>query len=544
MVVLTCRNDQIFNEIGINIITMKLSLSLSQKPPFALAYSAKQVLENEASIAKNQGVALFDLMQSAGGAVFAELLKSWPNTKHIIIVCGKGNNGGDGFVVAKLAQQANIKVSVILTCQISQLTGDALLAYQAMMSVGVSLIVDNAEKNNLDGLTVMKNFTGEVIVDALFGIGFSGKLSSSLQALVLSINSHPANVISIDVPSGLCATTGQVQGAETEIQAVIADITVTFIVYKQGLLTGQAANFVGKLLLAPLAINFIFTEQVQSHYYYSQYTVPLTLAKRLPASHKGNSGLLLAVGGGEGMPGAIRLASEAALRCGAGLVAVSCHKNNQGFMVNGRPELMLAPTTSDLLVNSTQLHNAKTYLIGPGLGLGNEAKQLFELLCESSQAQHKRMTLDADALILLSQTEKYNQHWVLTPHPKEAAALLGCEVASIEADRFAAVRAISNQYGGICLLKGAGTLISDGERVFINNSGNAGMASGGMGDVLSGIITALMMQSDNIFYATCLAAYIHGASADIIANNNGQRGLLASDLFIPLQQLLNGLTPK
>lgn len=523
---------------------MKLLSSLSQKPPRVSVYSAKQVLQNEASIAHKQGIVLYDLMQSAGSAVFAELLKKWPTTTHIIILCGKGNNGGDGFIVAKLARQAKIKVTVILTCKISQLTADALFAYQAMISTGVSLILDNGEKNSKQSLALIKKFSGEIIVDALFGIGFSGKLSSSFQALVLSINRHPAKVISIDVPSGLCATTGRVEGDITGTQAVIADITVTFIVYKQGLLTGQAANFVGKLLLAPLAINHAFIEQVPSYHYYSQYTVPLNIIKRLPASHKGDSGLLLAVGGGEGMPGAIRLASEAALRCGAGLVAVSCHESNQGVIVNGRPELMLAPTTSELLANANQLHNAKVYLIGPGLGRGNQAKNLVELLCQTTQAQEKRMTVDADALIWLSQSKKYYQHWVLTPHPKEAAALLNCDVATIEADRFAAVRAISKQYGGICLLKGAGTLISDGEQVVINNSGNAGMASGGMGDVLSGIITALMMQSDNIFYATCLAAYIHGAAADIIANNNGQRGLLASDLFIPLQQLLNGLQPK
>lgn len=521
---------------------MKLLLSLSQKPPLASVYSANQVLENEASIAHHQGIVMYDLMQSAGAAVFAQLLKSWPSTQHILVLCGKGNNGGDGFVVAKLAHQAKIKVSIILTCDVSQLAGDALLAYQAMTSVGVSLIVGNADNENehAKSLATIKKFTGEVIVDALFGIGFTGQLNPFIQALVSSINHHYANVISIDVPSGLCATTGQVQGVSRATQAIIADITVTFIVYKQGLLTGQAANFVGKLLLAPLAMNNAFTNQIKTNHYVVQYAFPLSQPNRLPASHKGDSGLLLTIGGGEGMPGAIRLASEAALRCGAGLVSVSCHENNQTSIINGRPELMLAPATSALLVNSTQLTKAKAYLIGPGLGQSHEAEKLFELLCKTSQAQHKPITLDADALIILSKSKKYYANWVLTPHPKEAAALLHCDLASIAADRFCAVRAIANQYGGICLLKGAGTLISDGERVFINNSGNAGMASGGMGDVLSGIITALVMQSDNIFYATCLAAYIHGASADIIANKNGQRGLLASDLFIPLQQLLNG----
>lgn len=520
---------------------MKLPLSLSQKPPMVSVYSAEQVLENEAKVARSQNIAMYDLMQGAGTAIFLQILKSWPDTKHILILCGKGNNGGDGFVVAKLAHQKNIKVTVLLTCAVSQLKGDALLAYQAMKSIGVALIVENtAENNNAESLAIIKNFTGTVIVDALFGIGFSGRLKPNLQKVVSSINHHDAKVISVDIPSGLCATTGQVHGTDIAEQAIIANVTLTFIVYKQGLLTGQAANFVGKLMLAALAIKTTFTKQVKTKYYYSQYKLPLTLASRLAASHKGDNGLLLAVGGCKAMPGAIRLASEAALRCGAGLVAVSSHKENQAFIINGRPELMLAPTTSALLANSVQLNKARVYLIGPGLGLNDEAEQLFQLICQTSRINNKTAVLDADALILLSKTKQYSKHWILTPHPKEAAALLHCDVASIEADRFTAVINISRQYGGVCLLKGAGSLISDGECVVINNSGNAGMASGGMGDVLSGIISAIVMQSDSIFYATCLAAYIHGASADIIANNNGQRGLLASDLFIPLQQLLNG----
>jgi len=519
---------------------MKLSTSLSQSPVTTSVYSAKQVLENEANVAQSQNIALFELMHSAGAAVFEQLLKSWPNTEHILVLCGKGNNGGDGFIVALLAHKANIKIDVLLMCNVDELKGDALLAYQAMTTAGVVLIKHNiASSENCQGLSVIKSFSGDVIVDALFGIGFKGQLTKPLQNLVKGINYHDAKVISVDVPSGLCATTGQVQGEEIAEQAIIADVTVTFIAYKQGLLTGQAANFVGKLLLAPLAINKAFIKQITTDTSYSQFSIPLELPKRLAASHKGDSGLLLAIGGGLGMPGAIRLASEAALRCGVGLVSVSCHQQNQALVQSGRPELMLAPTTSILLELSQPFKKAKGYLIGPGLGQGNEAELLFKLTCESSRINNKFMVVDADALTLLSQSKQYYSNWVLTPHPKEAGTLLQCDVATIEADRFSAVRAIATQYGGVCLLKGAGSLISDGKRVVINNSGNAGMASGGMGDVLSGVISALILQSDSIYSATCLAAYIHGAAADIIANKNGQRGLLASDLFIPLQQLLN-----
>jgi len=525
---------------------MKLSLSLSQKLPMTSVYSAKQLLENEANGAQSQNISLFNLMQHAGSAVFKQLLKSWPNVGHILILCGKGNNGGDGFILAKLAHQENIKVDVLLTCNVDKLKGDALQAYQYMVKAGCVLnahsldeLDSSGESQCTAGIDIIRNFTGGVIIDALFGIGFTGKLSTNIRRLVACINQSSANVISIDVPSGLCATTGQVQGETTETQAVIADITVTFIAYKQGLITGKAANFVGKLILVSLDLNNAFRKQIATNNYYAELSTPLQLGTRLAASHKGDSGSVLAVGGDVGMPGAIRLAGEAALRCGAGLVSVSCHPQNQALVHNGRPELMLAPSTAELLRKSQQFNKAKGFLIGSGLGRSFEAEQLFSLVYESSNKDNKFMVVDADGLALLSCSNRNYQNWVLTPHPKEAAALLNCEVADIEADRFKAVRSIAEKYGGICLLKGAGTLISDGQVVLINNSGNAGMASGGMGDVLSGVISALVLQSEDLFSATCLAAYIHGAAADIIANKNGQRGLLASDLFIPLQQLLN-----
>lgn len=520
---------------------MKLSTSLSQRLANTSVYSAKQVLENEAKVAQSQNIAMYELMKNAGQAAFDELIKHWPHSKSILVLCGKGNNGGDGFVVAKLAQQANIHVDVIITCPIDKLKADALIAYQEMINSGVLDIKEQQTEEELHhNIAHIESYQGDVIVDALFGIGFFGLLDADMQQLVSSINKQSIGVLSIDVPSGLCTTTGSVKGENIAVQAVIAEVTVTFIVIKQGLLTGLAANFVGKLVLAPLMMNKAFISQISSTVHYTTLKHNLYIPNRRASSHKGDIGMLLTVGGGEGMPGAIRLASEAALRCGVGLVSVSCHHKNQTSVINGRPELMLAATNSENLANSLQLNKSKALLIGPGLGQGEEANKLLDLLYQHSIESKKVMVADADALTLLSQREYQNDSWILTPHPKEAAALLHCDVTTVESDRFKAVREIANKYGGICLLKGAGTLISDGEQVFINNSGNAGMASGGMGDVLSGVIAAILMQSDNNFYATCLAAYIHGAAADIIAQHNGQRGLLASDLFLPLQQLLNG----
>lgn len=517
----------------------KVFMSLPQLPlakhNWQCTYSAKQVLQNEALVAQHQGLAMFTLMSRAGGSAFETLQQAWSKAQSILVVCGKGNNGGDGFVIARLAHLANMQVKVLITCDVESLKGDALLAYQNMVSAGVTEVTTD---HLVEQIT---SFSGDIIVDALFGIGFYGALTSSMEELVTAINANTAPVLSVDIPSGLCATTGAVE----EALAVIADVTVTFIVYKQGLLTGQAANFIGELILADLSLGESFEQQVTCHHYF-QKAFPLNnnssiLTKRLKTSHKGTIGQVLAVGGGEGMPGAIRLASEAALRCGAALVAVSCHQDNQALVFNGRPELMLAPSQASKLAGASALINAKVLLVGPGLGQTDWSQALFDSLIIPivNGKKNENIVLDADALTLLAKTDYVCSRWVLTPHPKEAAMLLGCDTATIEANRFHAVKAIAKKYGGICVLKGAGSLISDGETVVINGTGNAGMASGGMGDVLSGIIAALILQTEDYFVATCFAVYIHGAAGDIIAARQGQRGILASDLFAPLQRLVN-----
>lgn len=514
-------------------------MSLSQLPVakhnWHCAYSAKQVLENEGRVAQNQQLAMYQLMERAGSAAFEQLQLHWPNAQSILVLCGKGNNGGDGFVIARLAHLANLHVTVLITCDVKSIKGDALLAYQNMISVGVTDIMIE------DLIEQVKLFTGDMIVDALFGIGFYGSLATPMDQLVSAINTNTADVLSVDIPSGLCASTGLVENAS----AVIAKITVTFIVYKQGLLTGQSANFVGKLILADLLLGDAFKQQVTCHHYFQKeyplYDGANFLSKRLNTSHKGTIGQILTIGGGVGMPGAIRLASEAALRSGAALVAVCCHQDNQTLVLNGRPELMLAPNNAKELANSSAVDKAKVLLLGPGLGQNEWSQSLFDLIVTHfiNGKKNEKLVIDADGLTLLAKTNYFCNRWVLTPHPKEAATLLGCDTATIEADRFHAVQAIAKKYGGICVLKGAGSLISDGQTVVINSTGNAGMASGGMGDVLSGIVAALILQTENYFVATCLAVYIHGAAGDIIEERQGQRGMLASDLFLPLQRLVN-----
>lgn len=508
---------------------------LSQSLP-QLAYDAKQVQQNEPKIAAIQGVSMYSLMENAGAAVFSQIKCSYDQLTSLLVVCGKGNNGGDGFIVARLAAQAGIKVVVLLVsespAELNNIKGDALTALNALHNTEVNII----QTSELAlAVKVVTEFNGGLIVDCIFGIGFKGQLSPFLKILITTINEHDTPVLSVDIPSGLSADTGNVDST-----AIIAQQTVSFIVLKRGLLTGQSANYVGELYLADLGVGVLFSQKVASKIFIQgQKNLPI-LPKRQAASHKGNVGLALAVGGNEGMPGAIRLSAEAALRSGVSLIAVCCHHKSQSMVFSERPEIMLAPATSVGLAQSRVFNKARVFIVGPGLGQNHWAKQLFSLV--SNQAQP--CVIDADALQLLSQSiingsQRFKNNWVLTPHSGEAASLLACSIADIEADRFNAVINIANKYGGICVLKGAGTLISDGKEVWINTSGNAGMASGGMGDVLSGIIAAMLIQLPDSLAAVRFAVYIHGRAADIIAHKNGQRGMLASDLFPEIQRLVN-----
>lgn len=496
------------------------------------AYSAKQVRENEVKVAHKLSLPMYKLMLRAGDAAFSLLMAKYKALTSIIVVCGKGNNGGDGFVVARLALQAGIKVKVLLLSNEGLVQGDAQTAMRQYTDLAGDII-------NINSINEIKEYyqqyTPDVIIDALLGTGFKGELSSLFHQVIEFVNKQYTPVLSLDIPSGLNSDRGTISRT-----AINADITITFIALKKGLLTGQAANYVGDLYFAGLAIEQVFIETLNSNIFVLQNNNKPDLPYRKPASHKGNIGLVLALGGGDGLPGAIRLASEAALRSGAALVSVCCAQQNQALVFNGRPELMFAPNDAELLIQAEVFNKAKVLLIGPGLGRTTWAQTLYLSITNEQQVANKIQVIDADGLYFLTQQPTKNNNRVITPHPKEAAMLLNCTVADIEQDRFAAVTQLVQKYGGICVLKGAGSLVCNGHQTYINTSGNAGMASGGMGDVLSGIIAALSLQIPDLFAAVKLAVYLHGNAADVVAQQQGQYGMLASDLFLPLQANING----
>lgn len=474
-------------------------------------WRTEQVRQLELKLIAKRHISLYQLMVEAGEAVFYTIQSLFPACKHIWVLCGKGNNGGDGYVVARLAKLAGLQVTLA-----------------AFGEPAADIPADQARSEWLaagGNCVSLHDLTGEpdLIVDALLGIGPSTPLRGDLLTWIQFVNRHHAKVLSVDIPSGLCADTGMPLGC-----AIKADVTVTVIGLKTGLMTGLAADYTGKLLLARLESELLGHSSGAIDIF-SYDAVTSLLPPRARTTHKGQCGKILLVGGNKGMPGAIKLASEATLRTGAGLVKVFCHESNQMMVFVGRPELMLAQDLKHTLAWSDVI------VIGPGLGQDDWSRNAFHEVLQTD----KKIVLDADGLSLLAESPSKRANWILTPHPGEAARLLQCQISDIQHDRFAAVQELQHRFGGVILLKGSGTLVCDGKRLVICTEGNPGMASGGMGDVLSGIIASLLGQGLNLYDAAFSGALIHGRAANIHADKCGERGMLASDLINCLQTLVN-----
>jgi NAD(P)H-hydrate epimerase len=486
-----------------------------------LLYTAAQTRALDHIAIQEQGIAGLELMTRAGQAVFGQLSDRWPEAVHIAVFCGAGNNAGDGYIVAALALQAGLSVSVYSIVATETLNGDALTAYQAYFAL----------KGHVEFFQPEQPIVADVIVDALLGTGLNKALAGIMAQAVQGINASQIPVITVDVPSGLNADTGAVMGC-----AVVADCTVTFIGLKQGLFTGQAADYCGEIVYDGLLVPDAVFEQVPSATY---RVTGARLPPRYRCSHKGHYGHVLVIGGDQGYSGAVRLAGEGALRVGAGLVSIATRSEHASLMNIGRPELMCHGVDSASQLAKV-LDKASVIVVGPGLGRSAWAKELFIALINAINVidAKKPLIVDADALYLLANARIKNPDWILTPHPGEAARLLHISTPEIEQDRFDAVAAIQARYDGIAVLKGAGTLIASEHDIAVSNTGNPGMASGGMGDVLSGVIAGLVAQGLSLKEAAQQGVYLHGLAADKATEHYGERGLLASDLMFFLSQVV------
>lgn len=465
------------------------------------------------------GLTLYELMLRAGEASFKLALECYPSSQHWLVMCGNGNNGGDGYVVARLAQAVGIQVTLQAIENDKPLPEEATLARDAWLNAAG--VIHSPEIDLPE--------TVDLIIDGLLGTGLKAAPREDVAQLIEKCNRHHAPVVAVDIPSGLLAETGATPGA-----VINANHTLTFIALKPGLLTGKARDVVGELHYHALGVEPWLQQQKAPISRFDSASLNDWLKPRKPTSHKGSNGKLVIIGGDSGTAGAIRMTGEAALRAGAGLVRVLTRQENIAPLIAARPELMVHELTPQGLEES--LEWADVIVIGPGLGLREWGKKALKKV-ENSR---KPMLWDADALNLLAINPDKRQNRIITPHPGEAARLLNCAVSQIESDRLLAADRLVKRYGGCVVLKGAGMVVTSQDRECgLIDVGNPGMGSGGMGDVLSGIIGALLAQKLNPYDAACAGSVAHGAAADVFANQFGTRGMLATDLLSTLYRFVN-----
>ena len=483
----------------------------------AQLYTVPQIRQIEQA-AVEAGLSGASLMERAGGAVFSHLRRRSPGARRLALVCGPGNNGGDGFVIARLARAAGLEPQVYMLGDPLALKSEAAKAWREMLGAGVIPQVWPPAQ------------APDLIVDALFGTGLQRPPGGRMAEAIAWMNDGGAPVVAVDIPSGLNADTGSVLGT-----AVRAAVTVTFLGMKLGLLTGAGPEYAGDIVLADLGISpdargmiapqaLIMGDEMRAQ----------LLPRRSRVAHKGMYGHVLVVGGEDGMGGAARMAGEAAARAGAGLVSVAVRAGNVAAVIADRPELMAKPVESAEAFEPL-LAGASVVVIGPGLGQSDWAQALWARTLEWEGPK----VVDADALHLLARRPSRRDDWILTPHPGEAGRLLGVDTRAIQNDRPGTARELQRRLGGIVALKGAGTLVCAGKAPLqVCTAGNAGMASGGMGDVLSGVVGGLLAQGVPLHEACVLGVYLHARAGDLAAGA-GERGMLASDLFPWLRALVN-----
>lgn len=485
-------------------------------------YSAEQVRELDRIAIEDLGILGYTLMTRAGEYSYACLKNHWPEAKSIAVICAGGNNAGDGYVIAGLAREDGKQVTVFYLIDPAELKGDAVTAYKYLHACNIEPVPFSAD--------ALKGF--DVIVDAVFGTGLDRDVKGQYYDAIKAINSSRSQVLSVDIPSGLNADTGHVMNI-----AVKANLTPTFIGLKKGMFTGDGLEYSGTIKFNDLDVP---KETYQRLHESSARRLRLedmntVLRPRKRNSHKGNFGHVLVVGGDSGYLGAARMAAEAAGRVGAGLVSIATRAAHASVLSLVRPEIMShGVETLDELTHL--IHHADVIAIGPGLGQSKWAKQLFAHVLKSELP----LVIDADALNLLAKDHLCSKDWVITPHPGEASRLLNTDAKTIQFNRFQTMIDLKVNFPGPVVLKGSGTLVADCDgHVFVCDAGNPGMASGGMGDVLTGVIAGLIAQGIEINLATKLGVCLHANAADRAAANSGERGLLALDLMPHLRSLVN-----
>lgn len=467
---------------------------------------------------EEMGIPAMVLMERASLAVVEELLRAIPKPDSVLVVCGSGNNGGDGFAVARLLKERGIRVDVSFVGREASMTRECRMQRQICEKCGIKI------SSNFDA----EEYT--VIVDAIFGIGLSRPVTGAYAEVIAKINQSSARCVAVDIPSGIHADTGAVMGI-----AVRADLTVTFAAKKIGQILYPGAACCGTLIRREVGIAVEHTEAVFTCDTSDLYRLP----ERPSYSNKGSFGKVLLIAGSQGMSGAACLCAQAAYRSGCGLVRVFTPECNRTVIQTVLPEAMVTCYGKEMDALS-ELAGALAWAdvigIGPGLGTDETTRDLLRCVMERWT---KPLVIDADGLNLLAREKALlelrrriaPEHPVIvTPHVGEMMRLTGKAKNEILADLIGACREFAAQHSLICVEKDARTVVSDGRRCCINTSGNQGMAVGGSGDVLTGVLCGLLAQGMEPFEAAALGVYIHGLAGDAAKDLCGSRGMMAGDI--------------
>lgn len=498
-----------------------MSATVAEPLPLAL-YRAAAVRDLDARLIAS-GTPGYVLMQRAARALWQALRRRWPSASALTVLAGHGNNAGDGYLLALLAQQAGMAVQVLTVSDPARLNGDAASAFAAARAAGVSIQPWQVD-SSLQG----------VIVDALLGTGLQGAVREPFAAVIRTLNEHERPVLAVDIPSGLCADSGRVLGC-----AVRAELTVTFIGLKLGLFQLDGSAQAGHLVFADLQADPLQVAAMPvAAWRLAGEQLPV-LAPRARHSHKGQFGRVLVVGGDNGLGGAALLAAESTLRGGAGLVTLATRAEHVAPALARRPEVMCRGVQSGNEVRALA-QAADVLVLGPGIGQGAWARSLLGSLAGTAVPQ----VWDADALNLLAAgvLRAPDGPWIATPHPGEAARLLGVSVAEVQADRAAAAAALAQRLQAVVVLKGAGTLVAEPQgRLYLCERGHPVMAGAGFGDVLAGLLGALLAQGLVPDQAARLGVWLHAVAGERLAGAG--RGLAAGELCEAIRQVLEEHSP-
>lgn len=510
--------------------------------------SAAEMREIDRATSERFGVPSLTLMENAGSAVARFILAEYPQAERIGVVCGKGNNGGDGFVVPRKLLEAGRAVRILLLCEPEELRGDAAAMFQKMLgslqSLNVAPVIVR-EASGIESRHVAEIFSADLIVDAILGTGFRPPVSPLYAAAIAKMNAAPAPIVAIDIPSGADADAMRPQPATDSDDRARANAVVTFT-------APRPAHVFAKLTSGPVVVAPIGSppEAVASQLGLHLSTPPdfaALLAPRAIEANKGSYGHVLVIGGSLGKAGAAAMAAFSALRAGAGLSTVATPKSVLATVAAYHPEVMTEPLaetehgTISLRAVGLPLDallKFKTIAIGPGISRNSETAEFVRTIVTRGD---KSLVVDADALSAFEgAADKLNGHGrslIITPHPGEMSRLTGLSVAEIQANRLEVARKFARQHAVIVVLKGHRTLIAapDG-LVWVNSTGNPGMATGGTGDVLTGMVAALIAQHpQHALEATALAVYLHGLAGDLACESVGENSLVATDIvrFLP-----------